>query len=246
MRSAVRLRSCPRFSARLGSSGRSRDRPGTLRGSIFNAEITRFSTFVASGVHASAQPPDPYETLRGRTNFKLRARRDRPNIGRKLASNGARRSVRAGNTLDEGPEATQRANLALEIANLAPRTANWAAKTANLAAKMAQLGVPRPFQMRPGASPSRPRAPKAPKIEISSIFRRFSIDFSRIFPHCVQLSGCVKRFFFARLTAFDQQNAKKKRAAIAFVLRFAARACPYDMHDPTHNLQANVLHAAPR
>ena len=92
--------------------------------------------------------------------------------------------------------------------------------------------------MRPGASPSRPRAPKAPKIEISSIFLRFSIDFSRVFPHCVQLSGCVKRFFFARLTAFDQQNAKKKSAAIAFVLRFAARHCSCDFHNPTHNLRA--------
>ena len=74
----------------------------------------------------------------------------------------------------------KRANLALEIANLAPRTAAKAAKTANLAAKTAQLGVPRPFQTRPGASPSRPRVPKPPKIKISSIFHRFSIDFSVI------------------------------------------------------------------
>ena len=77
-------------------------------------------------------------------------------------------------------------------------------------------------------------------------FRRFSIDFSTIFTHCVRLSDCVKRFFFARLTTFDRQNEKKKRAAIAFVLRLAARACPYEFHDQTHNLRANVLHAAPR
>ena len=64
----------------------------------------------------------------------------------------------------------KRANLALEIANLAPRTADKAAKTANLAAKTAQLGVPRPFQTRLGASPSRSRAPK---IKISSIFHQF-------------------------------------------------------------------------
>ena len=74
----------------------------------------------------------------------------------------------------------KRANLALEIANLAPRTADKAAKTANLAAKTAQLGIPRPFQTHLGAAPSRSRAPKPPKIEISSIFHRFSIDFSVI------------------------------------------------------------------
>ena len=115
-----------------------------------------------------------------------------------------------------------RANLALEIANLAPRTAAKAAKTANLAAKTAQLGAPRPFQTSPGVSPSRPRAPKPPKIKISSISRRFSIDFSTIFAHRTRPSDCVKRFFFARLTAFDRQNAQKERAAIAFVLHWAA------------------------
>ena len=73
MRSAVRLRSGLRFSARLGSSGRSWDAPGTLRASIFESKTTGSSTFVASGMHASARPPDPYETLRGRTNFKLRS-----------------------------------------------------------------------------------------------------------------------------------------------------------------------------
>ena len=107
MRSAVRWRSSLRFSARLGSSGRSWDAPGTLRASIFESKTTGSSTFVASGMHASARPPDPYETLRGRTNFKLRACCDRPNIGRKLASNAARRSVPAGNALDKAPEATQ-------------------------------------------------------------------------------------------------------------------------------------------
>ena len=111
MRSAVRLRSSSRFSARLGSSGRSRDAPGTLRGSIFEAEMKVSSTFVASGMHASARPPDLHETLRGRTNFKLRACCEGPNIGRKLASNAARRRVRAGNAIDKGPEATQEGQL---------------------------------------------------------------------------------------------------------------------------------------
>ena len=146
MRSAVRLRSGLRFSAQLGSSGRSWDAPGTLRASIFESKTTGSSTFVASGMHASARlgssgrswdapgtlpasisesktagssmfvasgmhasarPPDPYETLRGRMNFKLRACCDRPNIGRILAPNAARRRVRPGNALDKGPEATQ-------------------------------------------------------------------------------------------------------------------------------------------
>ena len=111
IRPAVRWRSGSRFFARLGSSGRSRDAPGTLRGSIFEAQTTVSSTFVALGVHASPRPPDPYETLRGRTNFKLRACCDRPNIGRKLASNAARGRVRAGNALDKGLEASQESQL---------------------------------------------------------------------------------------------------------------------------------------
>ena len=61
----------------------------------------------------------------------------------------------------------KRANMTLETANLAPRTANLVAKTANLAAKAAQLDAPRPFQTRPGASLSRPRAPKPLKNEMS-------------------------------------------------------------------------------
>ena len=111
IRPAVRWRSGSRFFVRLGSSGRSRDAPGTLRGSIFEAQTTVSSTFVALGVHASPRPPDPYETLRGRTNFKLRACCEGPNIGRKLASNAARRRVRAGNALDKGLEASQEGQL---------------------------------------------------------------------------------------------------------------------------------------
>ena len=100
-----------RFSARLGSSGQSRDALGTLRGSIFEAGTTVSLPFVASDMHASARPPDPHETLRGRTNFKLRACCEGPNIGRKLASKAARSRVRAGNAIDKGPEATQEGQL---------------------------------------------------------------------------------------------------------------------------------------
>ena len=69
------------------------------------------STFVASGMHASARRPDPQETLRGRTNFKLQACCEGPNVGRKLVANAAQRRVRAGNAIDKGPEATQEGQL---------------------------------------------------------------------------------------------------------------------------------------
>ena len=62
------------------------------------------------------------------------------------------------------------ANLALEAAKLAARTTNLAAKTANLAAQTAPLAVPRPCRTQPGASLSRPRAPR-------TAGNRFCIDF---------------------------------------------------------------------
>ena len=46
---------------------------GRLPGSISEAETTLFSMFIASWDPVPALPSDPYETLRGRTNFKLRA-----------------------------------------------------------------------------------------------------------------------------------------------------------------------------
>ncbi len=57
---------------------------------------------------------------------------------------------------------------------------------------------------------------------------------------------CALRLAFARATAFDQQNAKKKRGAFAFVLRLAARARPCDFHDFSHDLRGHVLFVAPR
>ena len=56
---------------------------------------------------------------------------------------------------------------------------------------------------------------------------------------------CALRLAFARATAFDQQNAKK-RGAFAFVLRLAARARPRDFHDFSHDLRGHVLFVAPR
>ena len=224
MRSAIRLRSGSRFSARLGSSGRSRDASRTLRGSIFENEMTSFSTFVASGMHASARPPDPYETLRGRTNFKLRAFCDRPNIGRKLASNAARRRVRAGNALDKGPEgSTWRSRLPTwrpEPPTGWPRRPTWRPRRPNLAFWGRSKRVPE----RPRAGPERPDRPR-------SKFRQFVIDFrsifSTIFSHCVWPSDCVKRFFFARsLIAFDRQNVIKKTRTYRFRLAFCCSSLP--------------------
>ena len=137
-----------RFSARLGSSGRSRDALGTLRGSIFEARTTVSSPFVASDMHASLD----LQTL---TKHCVGARISSFGVFALVSTSGenslrtllgaefplATRSTRVG-------KLPQRANLALETANLAPRTANSAAKPPNLPAKTAQLGVPRPFQTR--------------------------------------------------------------------------------------------------
>ena len=152
MRSAVRLRSSSRFSARLGSSGRSRDAPGMLQGSIFEAEMMVSSTFVAWGMHASARPPDPHETLRGRMNFKLRACCEGPNIGRKLASKAARRRVHAGNAIGKGPEATWRLRLPTwrpEHPTRRPRRPIWRPRQPNLALRGHSKRVP----VRPRAGP---------------------------------------------------------------------------------------------
>ena len=54
------------------------------------------------------------------------------------------------------------------------------------------------------------------------------------------------RLAFARATAFDQQNVKRKSGAFAFVLRLAARARPRDFHDFSHDLRGHVLFVAPR
>ena len=67
----------------------------------------------------------------------------------------------------------------------------------------------------------------------------FAFDF-RAFWH-----GAL-RFAFARATAFDQQNVKRKSGAFAFVPRLAARARPRDFHDFSHDLRGHVLFVAPR
>ena len=47
--------------------------PRALPGSILEGEKHRFSSFIAVRDPVLARSSDPYETLRGRTNFELRA-----------------------------------------------------------------------------------------------------------------------------------------------------------------------------
>ena len=47
--------------------------PRALPGSILEGEKHRFSSFIAVRGPVLARSSDPYETLRGRTNFELRA-----------------------------------------------------------------------------------------------------------------------------------------------------------------------------
>ena len=174
MRSAVRLRSSSRFSARLGSSGRSRDAPGMLQGSIFEAEMMVSSTFVAWGMHASARPPDPHETLRGRMNFKLRACCEGPNIGRKLASKAARRRVHAGNAIGKGPEATQEGQLGARDCQLGAPNRRQGGQDGQLGGQDGPTwrseAVPNASRCLPEPAPSAQAAQNQNFIDFSSIF----------------------------------------------------------------------------
>ena len=174
-----------------------------LQGSIFKAEMMVSSTFVAWGMHASARPPDPHETLRGRTNFKLRACCEGPNIGQKLTSNAARRRVGAGNAIDKGPEATQEGQLGARDCQLGAPNTRRGGQDGQFGGQDSPTWRSEDIPSASRCVPEPARVPKPPKIEISSFFHRFSIDFSTIFAHCARPSDCAKRFFFAQLTAFD-------------------------------------------
>ena len=109
-------------------------------------------------------------------------------------------------------EPTQRLRLPIwrpEQPTRRPRRPTWRPRQPNLAIRRRFQRVP----VRPRAIPERPQRPRWKFrrffVDFSSIFRRFSIEFSTNFTHCVRPSDCVKRFFLARLTAFDRQNAKK-------------------------------------
>ena len=176
---------------------------GELPGSISEAETFPFSAFVASKGPVAARPPDPHETPRGRMNFKLRACCEGPNIGRKLASKAARRRVHAGNAIGKGPEATQEGQLGARDCQLGAPNTRRGGQDGQFGGQDSPTWRSEDIPSASRCVPEPARVPKPPKIEISSIFHRFSIDFSTIFAHCARPSDCAKRFFFAQLTAFD-------------------------------------------
>ena len=147
--------------------------------------------------------PEAYETLRGRMNFKLRACCEGPNIGRKLASKAARRRVHAGNAIGKGPEATQEGQLGARDSQLGAPNTRRGGQDGQFGGQDSPTWRSEDIPSASRCVPEPARVPKPPKIEISSIFHRFSIDFSTIFAHCARPSDCAKRFFFAQLTAFD-------------------------------------------
>ena len=97
---------CPTWLVRA-LPGRSRDAPRI----DFRGRNYGFFDVCCFRDARSFATPDPHETLRGRTNFKLRAFCNCLHIERKLASSAARKEVCAGNALDERPEATQEGSL---------------------------------------------------------------------------------------------------------------------------------------
>ena len=106
-----------------------------------------------------------------------------------------------------------------ELPTWRPRRRTWWPRRPNLASRG-----------RSGHVPERPRVghqrPKPPKIEISSNFLRFSIDFSTIFARCERLSDSVPHFFLARsLTAFERQT-KKNKCGYRFRLAFCCSSLP--------------------
>ena len=138
------------------------------------------STFVAAGMHASARPPDPHETLRGRMNFKLRACCDGPNIGRKLASKAARRRVHAGNAIGKGPEATQEGQLGARDCQLGAPNRQQGGQDGQLGSQDGPTWRSELFPSAswgvPGTTRSAQRRPKPIfHIDFSSIFERFVV-----------------------------------------------------------------------
>ena len=124
-----------------------------------------------------------------------------------------------------------------------PRRPTWRPRRPNLALRGRSKRVP----VRPRAIPERPSRPR-------SKFHRFFVDFSSIFDRVFDEFHSLRTAFGLCLALLPcsadsvrpTKRTKKKRAAIAFVLRLAAQACLYDFHDQTHNFRANVLHGAPR
>ena len=147
--------------------------------------MSRFSTLVASEGLVPARPSDPYETLRGRTNFKLRAfARHGKNNAKSFREHVRQRSVHQA-----------RSGIAPESSGSVPGPArggfwpvprrSWPAPDAPRSVLRPFFGVPDLSRARPGASPKRLRAPKTAQ-------DRFCIDFLWML---VPFSGIFETFF---------------------------------------------------
>ena len=169
------------------------------------------STFVASGMHDSARPPDPHETLRGRTNFKLRACCEGPNIGPKLASNAARRRVRAGNAIDKGPEATQEGQLGARDCQLGAPNRQQGGQDGQLGGQDGPTwrseAVPNASRCGPEPVPSAQTAQNQNFMDFSSIFHQFFLGFS-LLAHGLRIVPSASFFLLGCQRSTDKMQKK--------------------------------------
>ena len=181
------------------------------------------STFVASGMHASARPSDPRETLRGRTNFKLRACCESPTIGRKLASNAARRRVRAGNAIDKGPEATQEGQLGARDCQLGAPNRRQGGQDSQLGGQDGPTwrseAVPNASRCGPEPVPSAQTAQNQNFIDFSSIFLGFSL-----LAH--DLWTVPSASFFCSAASVRLTKCRRKTHGYRFRLAFGCSSLP--------------------
>ena len=133
---------------------------GRLPGSISEADAPLFSTFVASWDPVPALPSDPYETLRGRTNFKLRAvvRRSKnvpKSLRKRIRQCSSRRTCSA---QAPGPSATVPGESRARFWTSPGRL--WLARGVPRLALERHLGFYKPSRAHLDASLTRPWAPR--------------------------------------------------------------------------------------
>ena len=184
------------------------------------------STFVASGMHASARPPDPHETLRGRTNFKLRACCEDANIGQKLASNAARRRARAGNALDEGLGATQEDPLGARDCQVGAPNVQQGGQDGQLGGQDSPTwrseAVPNASRCVPEPAPSAQTGQDRNFADFSLISDRFFDDF-----HSLRTAfGLCQALLLCSADSVRPTKRKKKTCSYRFRLAFGCSSLP--------------------
>ena len=129
-------------------------------GLISEAEMSRFSTFVASEGFVPARPSDPYETLRGRTNFKLRAFARRSKNVKKSLRKRIRQCClrRTCSAQAPGPSASILGEARARCWTSPGRL--WLARGVPRLALERHLGFYKPSRAHLDASPTRPWAPR--------------------------------------------------------------------------------------